>query len=511
MGSLAIGALSLTMLKQWTRAGWTLAIGGASGIVAAGLILLLTTKVTPPKAYNPFPGLASVPVSTGFRQEALTVSWHGTDLVGTAELWPKAGKISAVWLNPRLKVITLRSGTHALAWSRTRGWIRFAGQARAIQLTYRGNPQTTVRSMEGNQPLFVGSFVSASGALLQAGAWYPLSTTEAHHPLHPPVEHFGLRVLAPQGLTTVSNVGVIRPNHTVWRASTGLSLVTGNLTASRLGALTIWSGPSTKSAWLNASKVSDPDGGRHAVHRLDHSYWPDTISQLKRLARLTGDLHRAPLVALLWVQTPTFAPIAGNPNPLAAAKQPPGMAGSGLLGLFSGMVNQPNYFSEFISPLAVQAVWASISPRWLQMNLGGLAAPRYQLPALTVMGTLQTWYRISGIVMDTPALSPPPGSLAAHLATLSGKARTSFWHEFVQVLATHWPSERTLGQWWTRQLSVLTPSGQALIVSQRGDRGQSHGTGGRPTHALVLLTACDAEIVGFFTAIAGITRVQDPA
>lgn len=62
-----------------------------------------------------------------------------------------------------------------------------------------------------------------------------------------------------------------------------------------------------------------------------------------------------------------------------------------------------------------------------------------------------------------------------------------------------------------RQLLVLTPSGQALIVSQRGDRGQSHGTGGRPTHALVLLTACDAEIVGFFTAIAGITQVQGPA
>lgn len=433
--SLTMGALIVlgTCTVVWRQLGGTRAVRIAllsAACLTAAATFLTGVQVAEVSTPSPVPSIPAGAAALGqARAERVRLSLAGASGIrAVAVLWPKAPGLRAVWLNPRLRVISFKVGGHPLRYRRSpAGWLSFAKETAPITISYAGNPLTVSRTYQGYPA--VSSFVSAAGASLTAGSFYPVPSGTVAQPLHPPVLRFGLSVQGAGDLTVLSNLGPLRDGATRWRQTTGAKLVAGTLKATSMPGFTLWAGPSGASAW--ASRIWVP------------RYYPANFLGLLE-AQTRAKSGSAAVVAVPWGALSTSLVALGNPNPvLAPGAYPAPTEMPGVFGFFQGLGQ--GYASVAVNWLGnadLLAQWAEWTPAWYDSgNRLGLPYPAVQLPAATALSAVTSWDFINGPVPPlnwTGSLlrrltSVPKAERPAYLAALRRLLQGGAWPTWAEI------------------------------------------------------------------------------
>lgn len=423
------------------------------GALMAGVLVLMTVEMTGLATLTARPTAAA----SFRRQEArrelvrLTVGLS-RGIAATATVWPGHSGLSALFLNPRLRVVAVRAGGHPVPYSRARsGWIRFSRALGPVSVSYEGDPLVVRESWDA--PV-VASFANGSGAMLTGGGWYPLTGSVVAQPWKPPVLPYGLEVTNAGPGVALTNLGSGKAG-VHWQTTSGLVVYAGRFTPVKLPGMVLWSGPSASAVWagnLWAPFARVPTYGGHL-------YLSPGRPQLRQMFRFFGGRKAAIVVSLPWLAVPQAVTALGNPNTeLGPAVDPaPNDTQSGTFGFLQSMGKTYANLAGGFANAEFSGLWPQWSPAWLMTDprslLGGANRfPTYQRPAQGLFNIIElTWVGFAQWYSPWPG-NPP--AWAVKLSTLPPTAGRRVWLRFRRLVAHgRWPD-------W-RQIQKLAPAPKA--------------------------------------------------
>lgn len=419
--------------------------------LVVGVIVLMAGEITALATPSSAPTAWSSIRQQGVRRELVHVMVGlSRGIRATATVWPGHAGLSALFLNPHLRVVAVRMGGRPVVYARrASGWIRFPDTHKPLSVSYEGDPLVVVRAT-GAEPV-VSSFANGSGAMLTGGGWYPLSGEAVARPLNPPVLPYGLQVTDAGPGVAVTNIGAAAAG-LQWRTTTGLVVYAGRLTPVKLPGMVLWSGPSASAVWAGnfwAPMARDAtDAG--------HLYFSPGRPQLRAEFRFFGGGSPATVVSLPWLAVPQTMAALGNPNTVLA----PGIGpvpvdtASGAFGFLTSMGRTYETLARAFAGQELAGLWPHWSPAWIMTDprsvTGGDARfPAYQRPTLGLFSILESsWVGFSQWYAPWP-LQPPPWVVS--LSALPSSAGERVWRRFLPLVAHgRWPG-------W-RQVKGLAPA-----------------------------------------------------
>ena len=407
---------------------WAAALGG---VVASAL------ATRPETVAVPAGGVLSQIHGPGLSAERLTVTFGpGGGLSAVATVTPSGPGTVWLWLNPELTVQAITRAGRPLAVPRRAGGLLAVPSGGAFTVRYGGGihlganliPQVrrTLEEVLGTPltlPDPLAAFTGLGSVLLPAGTWYPVPAADFAHPRHPEVMAVSVRV-AQDGTpppVILSNLGRLTPGHARRRTTTGATLVGGRLVPTLKPGAQIWSGPEVAWSWRHL-----PPGTLGWSNAVDT--WAHAMG-----------VPRPLLVAEAWGPGTSVMSGLGNPNPVVwdhYGNTPPQR--DALIGVFTALGAPYARTAASAPPAAARALWAELSPRWLDLaGLPLLRMPPWQMPTLTAMSSLMNLATADGITWPP---NPSP-TLFMHWSSATVRA---YFRALGRLLRHEWPSASRL-------------------------------------------------------------------